>query len=93
VTSYALDNRVPFPCGDFLRHGVDTASEANSASCPIGNGIKRPLREVDHSHLHLVPKLRMCGAITPLPVRLHSKSAQLSTGTTLPHEEYVLLGG
>jgi hypothetical protein len=68
-----MDNRssIPGKAGSFsLRHFVQTGSEDHPASYPmtpvsLSPGVKRPGREGDH--LHLVPRLRMCGAISPLP--------------------------
>jgi hypothetical protein len=54
-----------------LRHRVQTGSRADPDSCPMSTGgalslgIKRPVREADHSP-HLVPRSRMRGAIPPL---------------------------
>jgi len=31
----------------------------------LSPGLKRPVSEVDHLYLHLLPKLRMCGSVPP----------------------------
>jgi hypothetical protein len=51
---------------------VQNGSGAHDASYPMGTGglslgVKQPRCEADHSHLHLVQSLRMCGAIPLLP--------------------------
>jgi len=72
----------------YIRHNVQTGSEAHPASYSmrtgvISLGIKWPGREADHLH-HLVPRSRMRGAIPPLPNTLSWRGAWLSTGTVLP---------
>jgi hypothetical protein len=65
---YGLDDRgsrVRFTAGagNFsLHHRVQNGSGAHPASYPMGTrGVKLT------THLHLVPRSRMCGAIPPLP--------------------------
>jgi len=64
--------RFPAEAGNFsLHHRVQIGPESHSASYKIGKGalslrVKRPVRETDHS-VHLVPSLKMRGAILPLP--------------------------
>jgi hypothetical protein len=36
----------------------------------LSTGVKRPGREADH-YLYIAPRLRMCGAIPPSPIRLY----------------------
>ena len=45
-------------------------------------GVKRSGREADHPLI--VPKLRMCGAISPPPHMPSRRGAQLRTGPTVP---------
>jgi len=54
-----------------LCHHVQTGSGAHPTSYPLGSGaltpgVKQLGHEADHSS-HLVPRLRMCGAIPTLP--------------------------
>jgi hypothetical protein len=81
ATEYRLDIqgsgvRFPSESRDFsLFHIVQTGSEAHPASYRVGSGffsleVKRQGCETDHS-LPVVPRLRMCEAILPLPIRLH----------------------
>jgi hypothetical protein len=49
-------------------------------------GVKRPRHISDH---HLVPRLRMSGAIPPLPHTSSWRGAQLSRGTTLAFIWYI----
>jgi hypothetical protein len=56
---------------DSSRHRVQTGSGAHSSSSPVGigtlnAGAKRPGRKANHSR-HVVPRLRMHGAIPALP--------------------------
>jgi hypothetical protein len=58
-------------------------SGAQPTSYPMGNGaIKRPDRAADHAP-HLLPRLRMCGAISPLSRTFSWRDAWLDTETTL----------
>jgi hypothetical protein len=63
MASYGLEDRDSKPDrAKLFCHNAQTASEAHPASYPTGTGIisywvKRP------THLHLVPRLRMRGAI------------------------------
>jgi len=60
---------------------MHTGSEAHLASCPkdTGGKVAWPGHEADH-----LPRLRMHGAIPPLPHTSSWHGAWLSTGTTLP---------
>jgi hypothetical protein len=42
------------------------------------------------THLHLVPKLRICGAIPTLPQHVFMAGASLITGTSLPFSRTVI---
>jgi hypothetical protein len=53
------------PCPDRLCGPPALLSSACSGQFPRGPG-----READ-THLHLMPRLKMRGAIPPLPIRLH----------------------
>jgi hypothetical protein len=74
---YGLDDRcsrIRFPArpGNFsLHHRVQTGSGAHLASYPMGTGafsLWQSGRDVKlTTHLHLVPRSRMRGAIPPLP--------------------------
>jgi hypothetical protein len=65
--------RFPVGAGDFpLRHRDQTHLGAHPASYPVGTGgVHSPGQSGRGvkltTHLHLVPSLRMSGAITPLP--------------------------
>jgi hypothetical protein len=74
-----------FPAGtDFsYLHSVQTGPGAHPASFWMDTGIKQPGHEAGHLP-HLVPKLRMRGAIPPLPVRLYGMVLTSSDGQLLP---------
>jgi len=67
-TSTGFDSRQVNDENFCICHRVQTGSGTHSSSYPMNeggsSGVKRPEREVDHSHL--VPKL-MFGAIPPPP--------------------------
>jgi hypothetical protein len=83
VTGYRLDelgSGVRFPAGTwnfFLHHRVQTSSGAHPASYPMGTGRSFPGGKAAGwdanltTHIRLVPRSRMHGATTPLPIRLH----------------------
>jgi hypothetical protein len=67
---YRLDNRssIPTGTGNFpLRQRVQTGSGAHPASYPVGAGGNTAGGVKLTTRLHLTPRLRMCGAIPPLP--------------------------
>jgi hypothetical protein len=74
---YGLDDQVKIPgggnYGNFsLRHRVRTGSGTHPASYPTRTGRSFPEGQSGRdvtltAQLHLVPRLKMCGAITPLP--------------------------
>jgi hypothetical protein len=71
--SWMIGVRVPAEAGNFSLHHrrVQTGSGAHPASYPMGKtgvlslGVKRPERELT-THLDLVPRSRMRGALPPL---------------------------
>ena len=66
---------------DFLLHQIiQTSSVANAASCSAGFRVLSSQGAMLTTHLHQVPRLRMKGHISPLP--LYAFIAW--TGTTLP---------
>jgi hypothetical protein len=82
---YGLDYRdwIPARSRDFfyIRHRIQTSSWAHPASYRMGN-VGRSVKLI--TNLHLLPSLRMLGAISPLPHTSSWRGTQLSTGTTLP---------
>jgi hypothetical protein len=88
---YGLDDRgstVRFPAGDgnsSLHHRVQTGSGAHPASYPMG-ARGSFLGSKLTTHLHLVPRSRMRGGISPLSQYAFMAwcSVKKSTGTTLP---------
>jgi len=73
--------RVPVGAGKFsLHHRVWTGSGAHPASYPMGNGDSYPRDRsmILATHLHLVPRSRMRGDITPLPPKRLNKGVVLS---------------
>jgi hypothetical protein len=72
----------------FLRHSVQSGFAAHPASYQMGTGILSPgveSRDVKlTTRLHLVPRLRMRGAISPLSHPSSLRGTWLNTGTILP---------
>jgi hypothetical protein len=92
---YGLDDRgsrVRFPAGagNFsLHHRVQTGSGAHPPFCPMDtrgsfSGRKAACGVKLTTHLRLMPRSRMHGAISTLPNTSSWRGALLSTGTTLP---------
>jgi len=70
-----------------LRHRVQTGCGAHPPSYTMGTadsspGVKWPGREA--AHLHLMPRLRMRGAIPAIPHAFSHRGAWFSTKTTHP---------
>jgi hypothetical protein len=90
--------RIPAGAGNFSPHRrVQTGSGAHPVSYPVDTGalslgVKRPGREVYHSHL--VPRSRMRGAVPPLPQYTFTAWYSVkSTEATLPLPLHPLLNG
>jgi len=60
---------------------VPTRPPIQWVSGALSLDVKRPGRE----GVHLVPRLRMCGAILPLPHTFQWRGGYLCTGTTVPY--------
>jgi hypothetical protein len=82
VLGYGLDDqgsRVRFPAGvgNFsLHHRVQNGSGAHPASYPMGKGalslgVKRPVRDVDHSHSSSAEVKNAWSYTSTPPIRLH----------------------
>jgi hypothetical protein len=88
--------RVPAGAGNFsLHHRVQTGSGAHPASYPVGTrgfspGSKAAGGVKLITHLHLMPRSRMRGAIPPLSqYAFMALGSVKSTGTTLPLPLYM----
>jgi len=73
-----------------LHHRVQTGSGVHPAFYPMGTWALPPGVKLT-THLQLLPRLRMCGAIPPTPNTSSWRSISLRIGTTLPLPLYAYL--